>query len=307
MKKIYKTAFLSLALCSSLLGGEIRYGKGTFDMSMGVNKLFTMDMSLDIDVLTLSEHHANIDIKGLPFYYYYNVDIYTSDFVNKMTEWASYPVRMDIPFFGASIEDFVKEYTMIPVPADYKIRGFDMDIGFGYDVVKDPSNEENYIGVAVNTGVSMPAMKTENMVEDARLTYDLLKNTKTKIKTYKIGAAIHGNYEIAPKVSVYGFASYGHQTGTIENEYMLSDMDVDGTYTVVDFGIRYTPFSTKKDFGWISLSPKLYLTLGHTYKKWDVDDVRVNLFKFFSANMFGPFTTEFESQYTYIGVGYSFF
>jgi len=304
-KKIAKITTVSLVLSVALIAGEMRYGKGTFDMSMGVNKLFTMDMSLDIDVLTLSEHHANFS--DYPVYYFYNADFYTSDFIDKMTQWASYPVTMNIPFFGASMEDMIKEYTMIPVPADYKIKGFDLDIGIGYDVLKDPNNKNNYFGVAISSGMSMPTMETQDMIGDARLTYNLLKDTKTKIKTYKIGAAIQANYEIAPKFSVYGFGSYGHQTGDIKNEYMLSSMDVDGTYSVIDFGIKYTPYSTTKDFGWITISPKLYFTLGHTYKKWDVDDVKVNLFKFFNANMFGPFTTEFESQYTYVGVGYSFF
>ncbi len=304
-KKLTKITAVSIALSSVLLSGEIRFGKGTFDMNMGVDKLFTMNMSLDIDVLTFAEHHANIG--SYPVYYYYNADLYTSDFVNKMTEWASYPVRMNIPFFGASIEDMVKEYTMIPVPADYKIRGFDMDIGVGYDVYKDPANENNYIGIAVNTGASMPTMETEDMIGDARLTYNLLKDTKTKIKTYKLGAAINANYEIIDSVSLYAFASYGYQTGDIKNDYLLSSVDIDGTYKVVDFGIKYTPLKTKKDFGWITLSPKLYVTLGYTYKKWDVDDMRVNLFKFFSANMFGPFKTDFESKYTYLGIGYSFF
>ena len=305
IKRISKFATAALLVTSALNGGEIRFGKGTFDMSMGVTKLFTMDMSLDIDVLNFSEHHANIG--SYPVYYYYNADFYKSDFIDKMTQWASYPVRMQIPFFGASIEDMIDKYTMIPVPADYKIKGFDLDIGLGYDVLKDPNNKNNYIGIGINSGVSMPTMETRDMMGDARLTYNLLKDTKTKVKTYKAGVSLNANYEIAPKVSIYGFASYGYQTGDIKNEYLLSSMDVDGTYTVFDVGIRYTPFSASKDFGWITLSPKLYLTLGHTYKKWDVDDVRVNLFKFFSANMFGPFTTDFKSQYTYIGVGYSFF
>ena len=82
-KKITKITTVSLALSIALTAGEMRYGKGTFDMSMGVDKLFTMDMGLDIDVLTLSEHHANFS--NYPIYYFYNADFYSSDFIDKMT------------------------------------------------------------------------------------------------------------------------------------------------------------------------------------------------------------------------------
>ncbi|RUM62967.1 MAG: hypothetical protein DSZ05_09325 [Sulfurospirillum sp.] len=278
---------------------EFRISSGTFNWEMGM-PFMKADFDLDSNIYSISEQHNNFGDSRI--YYFYNADIYQSDTMDKMTTFVTRPLTQRVPFFG-SFNDAVEKYTSIPVPADYKIRGFDLNLGIGYDLFHDA---KGVIGVGVNTGLSLPVMKMTNMQKSAKLTYNLLDKTDTTIKTWKLGPVIHANYEIAPKFMVYGSFSAGIQTGTIENDWVKSSFDVDGSYTTLDLGGRYTPWSSTKDLGWIRLDPKLFFTVGYSYKKWDMDEAKVNTFNIAEFSSGGIVKTSFDTSYFYLGVGYDF-
>jgi len=278
---------------------EFRVGSATFNWQMGMTFMQT-DFEMDATVYSISEQHNNFS--DSKFYYFYNADIYQSDAMDQMTTLITTPLTFDFPFIG-SFNDAVAQYTSIPVPSDYKIRGLDLNFGVGYDLFRD---SKGLIGVGINTGFSMPVMKMQNLQKSAMITYDLLDNTETSIMTYKLGPIIHVNYEIVPKFLLYASATIGLQTGSIENEWVKSSFDVDGSYTFIDLGLRYTPWSSTKDLGWIRLDPKLFFTAGYNYKKWEMDDAALDAFNIAEFSTGGLFTNSFDTNYFYLGVGYDF-
>ena len=291
---------LSLALVTSLAQAmEFRISSGTFNWDMGM-PFMQASFDLDTNIYSISEQHNNFGDSNI--YYFYNADIYQSDTMDKMTTFVTRPLTQQVPFFG-SFNDAVEKYTSIPVPADYKIRGFDLNLGIGYDIVH---NAQGVIGVGVNTGISLPVMKMTNMQKSAKLTYNLLDSTDTTITTYKLGPVVHANFTLASKFMVYGSFSTGFQTGSIENDWVKSSFDVDGSYTTLDLGARYTPWSSTKDLGWIRLDPKLFFTAGYSYKKWDMDEAKVNTFNIAEFSSGGMVKTSFDTSYFYLGVGYDF-
>jgi len=295
----YKILLSFLLLVTSVNALELRYGSSSFNWEMDMT-FFNANCDLDANVYSLSEQHNNFGDSKI--YYFYNIDIYQSDTLDQMTTFITRPLTHQFPVFG-SFNDAVQKYTSIPVPVDYKVRGFDLNFGIGYDLLK---NEKGALGVGVNTGLSIPVLKMSNMKKSAEMTYDLLEKTETTISTYKLGPVIHGNYLLSDKVMVYGSFSTGVQTGSIENDWVKSSFDVDGSYTVLDLGARFTPWQTSKDLGWIRLDPKLFFTLGYVYKKWDMDEAKIDMFNIAEFSSGGIFKTSFDTSYLYIGAGYDF-
>jgi hypothetical protein len=139
---------------------------------------------------------------------------------------------------------------------------------------------------------------------------DLYKDSETDIMTYKIGPTI--NFQktlIGNKLSAYGSLSYAYQTGTISNDYIRSDLDVDGTYQEYGFGLYFTPFTETFKWGWLTLSPRIFATIGYKYSKWSVEDVAIDISgQKMTSKALEPFETTFDmsSSVGYFGVGYSF-
>jgi len=295
----YSILFLLLAIPSVSHAMEFRIGPATFNWQLDMG-FMQSDFDINATVFSISEQHNNFaDSK---FYYFYNADIYQSDYVDKITTLVTRPITQDYPGFG-SVNDAVADNSSIPVPADYKIRGFDLNLGLGYDLFR---NKKGLVGVGINTGISLPVMKMKNMDQAISTTYKLLETTETSITTYKLGPILHAQYEIIPKVLMYGTLSAGLQTGSIENDYVKSSLDVDGSYTFLDLGVRFTPWEKTADLGWIQLSPKLYFTVGYSYKKWDMDDITVDTYDIATFSSGGLFSNSFDTNYFYLGLGFDF-
>ena len=282
---------IALALTTQVNALELRIGNGSFDWDMRIAKFMESSFNLDIKTISLSEPHA--EISDTPYFYAFNVDIYSSDFADKVTTLMSYPVTYNFPVLG-SINDAIDRYTPIPVPSTYKMRGFDLNFGLGYDFV---NNEKGFLGIGVNTGLSMPVMEMKNLREAMRFTYRVLNATKTHIKTYKLGPTLTGAYTITPNLTLYGTAGFGLQTGTIRNDWIRSTMDVDGSYNLIDFGIRYMPSSTY---------PGLHINLGYSKKNWSMDDAKADMFNVFGVESYGQMENSFSTSSAYFGLGYSF-
>lgn len=280
-----------VAIASQLNAVELRLGNGTFKWEMGITKFMNTSFDLDINTISINETHSTINNTKL--YYSYNIDIYSSDFVDQLTTLMSYPVTYEFPIFG-SINDAIDNYTPIPTPSTYKVRGVDLNLGLGYDIYRE---KNNFIGIGINTGLSMPVMEMKDLKKTIEFTYNILKATKTHIKTYKLGPTITGSYEIIPNLLTYGTFSFGYQTGSIENDWIKSSMDIDGGYSVIDFGVTYAPFPQYK---------KLHITLGYSKKNWSMDDVKADMFNIFEVESFGMLNSDFSSSSAYLGVGYTF-
>ena len=147
--------------------------------------------------------------------------------------------------------------------------------------------------------------------QDAALTAaDLFKKSKTKVMTYKVGPSINFKKTlVSDKLSVYGLASLAYQTGYIKNDYVHSKFTVNGTYQELNLGLYYTPFTENYEWGWLTLSPRIYATLGYKYSKWDVDEMLINISGAeMSSKILDPLGMKFgfDSSVGYAGIGYSF-
>ncbi len=283
--------FTTIALISSLNAAELRLGSGTFNWEMGITKFMNTSFDLDINTISINEAHGKMGDNNL--YYFYNADIYSSDFVDQMTTLMSYPITYEFPIVG-SFNDAVNNYTPIPTPSSYKVRGFDLNLGLGYDIYRE---KNNFIGIGINTGLSMPVIEMKDLKKTVEFTYNILKATKTSIKTYKLGPTITGSYELMPNLLTYGTFGFGYQTGSIENDWIRSSMDIDGGYSVIDLGVTYAP---------LPQYPKLHITLGYSKKNWSMDDVKANMFNLFEVESYGMLSSDFSSSAAYLGLGYTF-
>ncbi len=290
----------SLLICATLQSAEIRIGTGSFGWDMGIGNFMDADFDIDMNVISIANSHDNFS--NSPFYFFYDADIYSSDYMDKKTTMMTRPLTHEFPVFG-SVNDAIDKYTPIPVPSEYKVSGFDLNLGVGYDLYKV---NENYIGVGVVTGLSLPMMKMKDLKKTAEMTYRFLEKTDTDISTYKLGASVQAGVEIVPKLLLHGSASFGYQTGKIENGWIDSSFDVDGGFKTLNVALKYTPWSSHKDLGWINLDPKLYFTAGFTHKSWTVDEGQVDMFNTFSKEVFKRMDLDFDTTYSYIGIGYDF-
>ena len=81
--------FTYFILISSLNAVELRLGNGTFEWEMGITKFMNSSFDLDINTISISETHGSMGDNKL--YYFYNADIYSSDFVDQITTLMAYP------------------------------------------------------------------------------------------------------------------------------------------------------------------------------------------------------------------------
>ncbi len=79
-------ALLSIAIIgvNTLYGLDLRYGKGSMDVRVGMKNFMSAKASLDVDVVSLHEEHYNIANSN--FYVFGNVDIYNSKTLNGYTD-----------------------------------------------------------------------------------------------------------------------------------------------------------------------------------------------------------------------------
>ena len=299
MKKIT----LSLLLCSALFSGELRFGHGTMKFTGGFLG-FTQSVSEGIDTFTFEQNHKNI--LGSKTFYAYNLTWYDSQHFKQMQSMYNTGVSQSFNWLlgGATPTTFVP--TM-----DYRLQGLDASLSLGYDMYN--LDENNYFGVGGYLGINLPwvdVKKDSHYLDnlpsgvDSSKLYKYYKDSKTDIKTYKLGIALYGRKSLVPSLSFYSNFILAYQTGSISNDYANSSMDVDGSYTSLDLGVRFQPYEQDFKLWKVTFSPRLYITAGYKMERWSVDDVAIDIS---GMNMKMPKTTmKFDTDTAYLGFGYSF-
>jgi hypothetical protein len=281
---------LTFLFSHSLSAIELTYGNGEFGMNAGIGSLFSSNVKLSTNTWSLAEHHKNIRKSKL--YYQFQFDYFNSDTVDKMTDFASSPISSSLPIIGSSPDDMVNNFTQIPVPSDYRIRGINFDIGLGYDLIK---HAKTTFGIAFNTGLSTPFMKIRNMKNTANLVIDLLDSFDTKVETYKLGGSIYGEYAFNEQLSVLGGGSLNFQTGKMENDTLRGDVTIDGFYQSLHINLKYSPTFLKRAF----------LIGGYRYNRWDYGSTTVDT-PIGRTNIAQNMDIIFDSSNIHIGAGYRF-
>jgi len=281
-----KKYILPLALLvNSANALDLRYGQGDFEWNIGSDLLGEHSVTLDDKIISISEEHANfIDS---PWYYFGNIDMHNSDTLDKVTDVADKIVG-SLPFNPSDIA---------PFPSSFKVTGLDFDIGVGYDVAKD---ENGYLGIGLMTGISTPFMEMHNYLEAYEYLNTLLEETSTDVQTYKLGLTLQGSYNITNEFSIYGTGIYAMQTGTLDNDLISSSIDIDGTYSSFDVGVKFYPS------GVVDNETNFYVNIGYAYKHWEIDDMNVNIGNILATNLSSVVNTDMSSDNLYIGIGMTF-
>ncbi len=290
---------LILALCVSFSSAsEFQFGTGTFTMEGGFLGL-TSSIDNDIESFTVGTRHSNF---GETLFYGYDFTWYDSkNLIQAQQTYNNFADALSIP------------------EMEYRVKGLDINFRVGYDVIH--RDEDNYLGVGLVVGASLPWIDSsknatpnldffQNNMGGLSDGKNLYEDSQTDIMTYKIGPTVtfqHGL--ISNKLSVYGVASYAYQTGSVENDYAKSDFDVDGIFQEYNIGLYFTPFTTKFKWGFLTLSPRVFATIGYRYSKWSVDKMVIDTS---GANLdsetLAPYEHDFDmiSSVGYFGLGYSF-
>jgi len=291
-KNIAKIALASL-LCSSLSAGEIQYGNGTFEMKGGFIGL-DQAISENINTYSMIEQHKNI--ASSTWYYKYNFTWYDSDnMIDTQNTINTYP------------NGFAQNPVTKTTPSvDYRFQGLDLNVVLGKDI--SHTDENNYIGAGILLGISIPwidSKKSDNNNDaNSDSAMNAMKDSKTEMLTYKVGPSITARKSLNKYFSVYGSATYAYQTGTLKNDYAKTDINVDGIFQEYDFGIRFQPVSSDYEFGWLTISPRLYATLGYRYTSWDLNDIAIDVTG--AGTTINKTDFNMNSSTAYVGVGYSF-
>jgi hypothetical protein len=307
MKKI-TWSLIALTMLSSSL--EFQYGSGTFNMNGGFTKQgLSGTMSTDIDTFSLVDRHTNI--VGTDAFYSYDFTWMDSKTLKQAQQTYNNTVATFNSLFPAA--------SPWEIPSmDYRVKGLDINFRAGYDVLHE--NEDNFLGLGLLLGMSIPWIDSSSSAtpnaaslnflldnQDSALNlYDLFQKTQTTMMTYKIGPSINFQKSLNKNVSVYGIGSIAYQTGYIENDYINSKFSVNGSFQELNMGLYFTPFTDTYKWGWLTLSPRLYGTLGYKYSKWDVDDITIDIFN--NSVTIDPLMMKFgmDSSIGYAGIGYSF-
>ena len=302
-----RSLLVLLGVSNLLLASEFQYGSGTFGMEGGFLGL-TNRIDTDVTTYSLVTRHANL---FGDYFYGYDLNWYDSKTLTQ--------ARHDYNDFANNGNNMLGlgNNAVVSIPSmDYKLEGLDANIRLGYDVLHQ--DDDNYLGIGALVGISLPwidssknsSASNNNNGVNAPLGLGDFIDTKTTVQTYKAGVTV--NFQktlIDNKVSLYGVGSYAMQTGKIKNDYLSSDYSVDGTFQEYNIGLYFTPFTKNYKLGFLTLSPRIYGTLGYKYSKWSVDKMSINMSGHeINSDILSPLETKFnmDTSIGYFGVGYSF-
>jgi len=291
MKHMIQKISTLVLLSSCVYAGEIQIGTGNFEMSGGFMGM-SQTMSTDVTTYSLVQQHANLFSSD--WFYKYNITWYDSSVMTQAQDTAVGMMNLT-------------PMSVVTPAIDYKVQGLDVNIVLGNDIIH--KDENNYLGFGLMFGFSMPWIESSNAVE---LNYNLgtnlwdaMQKSDTDMLTYKVGPSISVMKSLNKHLMFYASATYAYQAGTFKNDYAHFDVDVDGIYQEYDVGIKFQPVSEDYDMGWITISPRMYATLGYKYTSWDLGEISMDV----TGVGMNFMKTEFNmnSSIAYFGWGYSFF
>jgi len=274
-----------IILASSSQAIDIRYGQGNFEWGSDITNITNSSLILDDRIFGINEHHQNLN--DSTWYYFGNLNIHDSRQLDTTGDISSSILSL-IPDSPDSIAPFSSSFVASSV---------DLDIGIGYDIYQD---DRSYFGFGLMTGFSTPSMQNRNSIDSGNYIDTLFIETNTDMETYKFGVTMQGAYNLAEIFSLYSSIMLAMQTGSMSNDIINNDLDVMGTYSSFDIGVKYflTDLSGQEsDF---------YAKLGYAYKYWNLDDIESSANGAYTTDITSLATTEITSDYLYLGIGYNF-
>jgi hypothetical protein len=269
---------------SSASAIELRVGKGNFSNQFSMVNALTMDFDFPVTNYSLASQHESL--YDSRYFLVYDLTVFDSDYVNKATD------------FVGSVTNTILNPLSYNVETEYRFYGVDFNMGLGYDLIKSDSV---FFGIGISGGISAPIIASRKPgtqdLSNLNLLLKVLDTTKTRVQTYKIGPVVSAGYRHESGFNLTASYAYNYQTGRINNDYLLSEVDVVGHYTMFDISISYEP-STYVPKG-------VYFVLGYNLKSWNYDSATVSVAGL-QAAIPSVFDMEFKVSNTYLGVGYRF-
>ncbi len=294
---LYSAAAAGLLTISTAQALEVRIANGDFDLDGAINPVMEAGFSLPTTTISLAEPHYSIG--GSRFFAGFNLDYFSSDTLNRLTDFASTPLTTPIPGFGGSVSDQVATYTRVPVPADYRIHGTNVDLHLGYDLLHTP---QGTVSAGINTGISMPFMETRNLQDDANVILELMDSFDTRIRSYKLGPVVTAEWHGVNGLSISGKWIFNLQTGSVDNDLIEGKFDIDGSYHSITLALHYFP---GRQFHKPWLPRNSFVTAGWQRDAWDFDKASVTV-QGFTATTPTDLDLSFSHQRLYIGAGVTF-
>jgi len=187
---------------------------------------------------------------------------------------------------------------MVTAPFNLKVKGFDVNVGAGYDIWK---NRDGRIGIGVATGVSAPYIYSKNGASPMLLAFSIMNSSDTSMMSYKTLATIQGSYRVIENLRVESNILYGYQFGKMNNSLLDSDVDIYGINSTFNLGVNYS-------FGsFASWAKDITISAGATYKRWQTKQTSIKLLdSAFEGDLSKAMSADFDSKNYYLGIGYRF-
>jgi hypothetical protein len=198
--------------------------------------------------------------------------------------------------------------ALITIPSlDYRLQGLDVNCVLGKDIYH--KDENNFFGIGLMVGISLPWIDSSKSDDNDDSTSDdtmnLMKKSETKIRTFKVGPTISASKSFNKYFMIYGTATYAYQIGTLKNSYADADLNVHGSFQEYDLGVKIEPFAQNYKLGFLTVSPRLYGTVGYRYTKWTLNDIAIDVTGTEQTFQQTDFTS--DNSIFYFGIGYNFF
>jgi len=197
---------------------------------------------------------------------------------------------------------------------DFTVSGLDINIILGRDLYQ--KNKDEYVSIGLLFGLSAPIIDSDDDSNDdssddsSESSVNTLNNCflldkiKTNINSYKYGLNISARKILYNMFTLYGSVSYAYHYSSINNEYLHTEIKTNGIFTKYDFGLRFQPVDLTFDFKYITLNPKLFVTIGYRKTSLNIDDIKVNVVGFNIPS--DKSYIHMNSSETYFGIGYKF-
>lgn len=275
----------------------LRYGSGDFKVNADLAGVLSSRMS--IPVQTWSIIQEPVSPAFLPLDFSFRLDLFDSQYTRQFADMASQVAGQNFPIIDLSPEQLIDQYTPVPVPADYRVYGSNLDIALSRKVIKA---DHFALSLGINTGLSLPFMKTRNLQSDANLLFQTLDTFSTELTTYKLGPMLGLAYQPAAGIQLTGTLASGLQTGKLDNTAFNSSFTMDGHYWTMDFSLNV---ALKRLLGKPGGDKGWQAGLGYQRSRWYFDSASVEF------NNLG-FTTppvldfDFSHESLYLSLSYSF-
>ncbi|MGV6817635.1 MAG: hypothetical protein ACWA44_10270 [Thiotrichales bacterium] len=275
----------------------LRYGGGDFKVNADLAGVLSSRMSMPVQTWSIIQEPVSPAF--LPLDFSFRLDLFDSQYTRQFADMASQAAGQNFPIIGLSPEQLIDQYTPVPVPADYRVYGSNLDIALSRKVI----NEDNFaLSLGINTGLSVPFMKTRNLQSDANLLFQTLDAFSTELTTYKLGPMLGLSYQPAAGVQLNGILASGLQTGKLDNTALTSSFTMDGHYWTMDLSLNV---ALKRLLGKPGGDKGWQAGLGYQRSRWYFDSASVEF------NNLG-FTTppvldfDFSHESLYLSLSYFF-